>query len=323
MNRPVTKAVVVLAALALTPIALTALTDTDRPAPARGGASASDQVPAQYRALVNAAGSVCEGITPGLIAAQIAQESGWDPDATSPVGAAGIAQFMPDTWASVGQDYSGDGVADVRDPADAIPTQAHYMCDQLASVQAHIDQGQISGDPVALALAAYNAGLGNVLAAGGIPPFTETQHYVQVIQAAADGYQTTGQAADGNGGGDIDDAIAWAQSIADDDGYAYVWGGEGAADGGYDCSGLTQAFMSRLGVNLAHLADSQAHDPQGTDVPSIDQARPGDLLFWGDGYYHHVAIYAGGGLMISADSEAQGINHEPIWGTVTLIKRFI
>ena len=49
----------------------------------------------------------------------------------------------------------------------------------------------------------------------------------------------------------------------------------------------------------------------------------GALLFWGnpDNYYH-VAIYAGGGTMISADSEASGINEEPIWGTVALIKRY-
>jgi len=56
-------------------------------------------VPPEYRDLVDAAGAICEGITPGLIAAQIAQESGWNPTITSPVGAAGIAQFMPAPWA--------------------------------------------------------------------------------------------------------------------------------------------------------------------------------------------------------------------------------
>ena len=58
-------------------------------------------------------------------------------------------------------------------------------------------------------------------------------------------------------------------------------------------------------------------------IDSLDNAQPGDLLFWGDTTnYWHVAIYAGNGTMISADSEASGINEEPLWGTPTLIKRY-
>ena len=305
-------------ALLLALIGVVALLDESQSASRHG--TASDQVPAEYRDLVNAAGSVCDGITPGLIAAQIAQESGWDPGATSPVGASGIAQFMPDTWKSVGRDYNGDGVANVNDPADAIPTQGHYMCDQLNQVKEAASQGSVSGDPITLALAAYNAGLGAVLDAGGVPAFSETQHYVQVIQANASNYEnknsgTTQVAASGS----IADAIAWAQSIAADNSYAYVWGGEGTADGGYDCSGLTKEYAARLGVTLPHLADSQAG--YGTTVSSLAEAKPGDLLFWGSGTYHHVAIYTGDNQMVSADSEATGINAEPIWGTVTLIKR--
>lgn len=307
------------AALLLALMGVVALLDDSQSASRHG--AASDQVPAEYRELVNAAGSVCDGITPGIIAAQIAQESSWDPGATNPSGAAGIAQFMPDTWKSVGKDYNGDGNANVNDPADAIPAQGHYMCDQLNQIKEAASQGRVSGDPVTLALAAYNAGLGAVLDAGGVPASSETQHYVQVITANASNYEnktssgTTQVAASGN----IANAIAWAQSIAANDSYAYVWGGEGAADGGYDCSGLTKEFASRLGVNLPHLADSQAG--YGTTVSSLAEAKPGDLLFWGSGVYHHVAIYTGDNQMVSADSEATGINSEPIWGTVTLIKR--
>ena len=82
---------------------------------------------------------------------------------------------------------------------------------------------------------------------------------------------------------------------------------------------MTKEFASRLGVNLPHLADSQAG--YGTTISSLAEAKPGDLLFWGSGVYHHVAIYTGDNQMVSADSEATGINSEPIWGTVTLIKR--
>lgn len=304
------------AALILALIGVVALLEESQPA---HHAAASDQVPAEYRDLVNTAGSICEGITPGLIAAQIAQESGWNPTATSPVGASGIAQFMPATWASVGKDYNGDGAANVTDPADAIPAQGHYMCDQLAQVQAASDQGRVSGDPVTLALAAYNAGLGAVLEAGGVPAFSETQHYVQSITANAPAYENTTATEQVAATGEVADAITWAQSIAADDSYAYVWGGEGAADGGYDCSGLTQEFAARVGVSLPHLADAQAG--YGTTVNSLAEAQPGDLLFWGSGTYHHVAIYTGDNMMVSADTEATGINYEPIWGTVTLIKR--
>ena len=200
---------------------------------------------------------------------------------------------MLGTWATVGRDYSGDGVADVNDPSDAIPAQARYMCDQLAQVQAALEQGRVSGDPVTLALAAYNAGLGNVLDAGGVPPFSETQHYVQVIQANAATYEAAAVTeAASPADGTIADALAWAQSIAADDSYRYVWGGEGAVDGGYDCSGLVQEYLARRGIAVAHLADTQARDPQGTTVPSLEQAQVGDLLFWGTGRYWHVAIYA-------------------------------
>ncbi|AYD89184.1 peptidase P60 [Actinomyces lilanjuaniae] len=298
-----------------------ALLATTSPAPAEGGAVlASDKVPEAYRDLVNQAGTTCEGITPGIIAAQVSQESGWDPDAASPAGAQGISQFMPATWATSGGDHNGDGTADVWDPADAIPSQAAYMCALLAAVDAATADGTLpdGSDRVALALAAYNAGLGAVLDHGGIPPYPETQHYVEVIQASAADYETT--TGSGAADGDIDAAISWARSIADDDTNTYVWGGEGPT--GWDCSGLTRAFMARLGVSVEHKADAQARDPQGTTIDSLEQARPGDLLFWGDsGYYHHVAIYTGAGQMISADSEATGINDEPIWGTVTLIRR--
>ncbi len=298
-----------------------ALLATTAPTPAGGDAVlASDKVPEAYRDLVNQAGTTCEGITPGIIAAQVSQESGWDPDAASPAGAQGISQFMPATWATSGGDHNGDGTADVWDPADAIPSQAAYMCDQLAAVDAAIADGTLpnGSDRVALALAAYNAGLGAVLDHGGIPPYPETQHYVEVIQASAADYETTsssGSSADG----DLSAAIDWAKAVAADDNHQYVWGGEGPH---YDCSGLTKAFMARLGVSVEHKADAQARDPQGTTISSLQEARPGDLLFWGDsGYYHHVAIYTGAGQMVSADSEATGINDEPIWGTVTLIRR--
>lgn len=270
-------------------------------------AGVSVRVPEKYRTAVEQAGSICPEITPSLIAAQVETESAWNENAESPAGARGISQFMPATWNSVGKDGDGDGKADILNPTDSIVSQGYYMCNHVS----HIQSRGLSGDVVDLALAAYNAGIGAVQTAGGIPPYSETQNYVQRIRALAKTYE---QAASSEG---MIEALEWAKGIAADDTHQYVWGGEGP---NYDCSGLTQTTMRRLGIELPHLAHAQAQ--LGTTIKNLDEAKPGDLLFWGSpSYYWHVALYAGDGKMISADSEASGINFEPIWGQVTLIKR--
>lgn len=270
-------------------------------------------IPAQYLDAVTQAGSICPEITPNLIAAQINQESGWNPDATSPAGAQGISQFMPGTWASVGVDGDGDGRADVWNPTDAILTQGHYMCGLVDQVKTAIAAKTITGDVVSLTLAAYNAGLGAVTAAGGIPAFTETQNYVATILVAAASQSTD----EGGVSADISEAVAWAKSIAANDTYAYVWGGNGLQDGGYDCSGLTTAMYARLGISLPRTAAQQQQ--VGTGI-SRDQLKVGDLIFWGSPAYH-VAVYAGNGWMVSADDSIQGINFEPIWGSPSSYRR--
>lgn len=168
-----------------------------------GGSSGSGgglvNVPDQYRDLVLAAGSRCSQIAPSLIAAQIEVESNWNPNAKSYAGAQGISQFMPGTWASVGEDFNKDGKINVWDPADAIPTQGKYMCDLAAQVESYIKSGDIKGDVVELTLASYNAGLGNVLNAGGIPDFPQTIKYVQRILELKAKYEGPGNGGGGNG----------------------------------------------------------------------------------------------------------------------------
>jgi hypothetical protein len=168
-----------------------------------GGSGTLNQaaVPAAYLAYVVDAGTRCAGISAPLIAAQIEAESGWRPTAGSSAGAQGIAQFMPATWATRGKDYSGDGVADIQDPADAIGSQADMMCALLAKVTADIAAGTVTGEPLQLALAAYNAGVGAVENAGGIPPFPETQAYVERIMAAVPRFSQAAAAAVDTGGG--------------------------------------------------------------------------------------------------------------------------
>ena len=162
---------VALVLLVLTPVLLVA-----PQAPEGGGLSVTTvDVPPELAPLIEAAAGTCPGITPALLAAQLDQESGFNVRAVSPVGAQGVAQFMPDTWAAWGRDGNGDGRADPFDPADAIPTQAAFMCALLEQVAG------VPGDAVRLALAAYNAGPGAVLRHGGIPPYEETQTYVQAV----------------------------------------------------------------------------------------------------------------------------------------------
>ena len=147
---------------------------------AAGGLRAG-AVPQQYRQLVlDAVAKQCPQMAPSTLAAQIQSESNWNPRASSPVGAKGIAQFMPGTWSAHGIDGNGDGRRDVWDPADAIPSAAKYDCYVMDLVK------NVPGDPTANMLAAYNAGPGAVRQHGGVPPFAETRGYVAKITALAD-----------------------------------------------------------------------------------------------------------------------------------------
>lgn len=125
----------------MAPVALVALTNNGSGTGSGIGAAAatgvSDAVPATYRDDVLKAGNICEGISPALIAAQIAAESNWNESAGSPAGAQGISQFMPATWnGGAGMDGDGDGKADINNPHDAIYSQGNYMCAKLKEVDA-------------------------------------------------------------------------------------------------------------------------------------------------------------------------------------------
>ncbi len=133
-----------------------------------GSSGVPSFVPERFRAMVLRSASRWN-VSAALISAQIMAESGFNPNAVSPAGAQGIAQFMPATAASYGLD-------DPFDPAAAIDAQAHMMSDLLR---------QFGSIP--LALAAYNAGPGAVAACDCIPPYPETQAYVARILALLDG----------------------------------------------------------------------------------------------------------------------------------------
>lgn len=149
------------------------------------GALRPGAVPAAYQPLIARAARTCSGVTGPVLAAQLDAESGWNPRAVSPAGAQGLAQFTPATWAIAGRDGDGDGIRDPFNPADAITSQAAYLCQLLTAVT---DDRTLIGDRLDLALAAYNAGLGAVQRYGGVPPYAETQTYLQQIRALIASY---------------------------------------------------------------------------------------------------------------------------------------
>lgn len=169
------------------------------------GAVLQDQVPSalarrlyplRYKTeIADASGR--HGVDPYLVAAVVKAESGFDPGATSGVGAVGLMQLMPDTadWIVARDDWGGAAKPDLRDPADSIELGTYYLAFLLDRFK-----------DVSTALAAYNAGQGVVeqwLAsrgtspAAGVPttlvpgdiPFPETQGFVERVERFRERYR--------------------------------------------------------------------------------------------------------------------------------------
>ncbi|MFD8573485.1 NlpC/P60 family protein [Streptomyces sp. NPDC059639] len=272
-------------------------------------------VPAEYKDLIEEYGNMCPAISPNLLAALLSQESGFNPRATSPVGAKGIAQFMPSTWESSGVDGNGDGKRDINNPEDAIPSAARYLCNIADDVK------DVPGDKQKNMLAAYNAGTGAVKKYGGVPPYKETQNYVTSISALA-------KTPVGGKTASSDQATTAVDAAKAMIGKPYSWGGgnssgpstgtccspkgrSGKSTVGFDCSGLTLYAYAQAGIALPRTATQQY---AASEPVKPGDVRPGDLVFYGSSTaaIHHVAIYVGNGWMIDAPRPGTRVRYDPM-----------
>jgi soluble lytic murein transglycosylase-like protein len=104
------------------------------------------------------------GLNPALVKAVVRQESDFDPAAVSEVGACGLMQLMPGTADLM-------NVKNIFDPQDNIFGGSRYLSQML----------EMFGGNVSYALAAFNSGPNNVKKHKGIPPFEQTQDFVQKV----------------------------------------------------------------------------------------------------------------------------------------------
>ncbi|MEO8243562.1 MAG: lytic transglycosylase domain-containing protein [bacterium] len=191
------------------------------------------------------------GLTPTtwriLLQSLVKQESGFSNAAVSPVGALGFCQLMPGTAADLG--------VDPNDPAQNLDGGARYLANQLNTF------GRVD-----LALAAYNAGPGNVQKYGGIPPFEETQNYVRRISGFYNTYLSVITGADVTG------------TLDGVQGATAEWGNMSSAFIGYSDQqgGQIQAAMARI---KGFLDDAKPQTPkEAVDQNSYMIAERGRLL---------------------------------------------
>ncbi|WP_327666435.1 MULTISPECIES: C40 family peptidase [unclassified Streptomyces] len=209
----------------------------------------------------------------------------WDGD-TRYDRAVGPMQFIPSTWAGIGQDGNDDGVKDPDNAFDAALGTAVYLCGTTSSDLS--DDAQLRK-----AILRYNhSGAYADKVMGYI------RQYDQLAPAVTSGSTDVGAAAG-----------AVIAAALKEQGTPYVWGGgdiHGPTSGGYDCSGLlVYAFYQGARITLPRT--SQAMRSVGTKV-SRAEMQPGDLIvFNNDGNWGHVGLYLGGGKMVNAPRPGKSV----------------
>ena len=268
-----------------------------------GGASqpsptALADIPADYLTLYRTAATVCPGLDWSVLAGIGKIETNHGRldapgvhSSENVAKAGGPMQFLQTTFDRVISRHTippgGASPPSRYNPQDAIYAAAYYLCDSGARHQHGLYQ----------AIFAYN----------------HADWYVRKVLDQATLYANT--ATVGAGGCTTIQATnttAWTviNYACGQRGLPYVWGGNGRADGGFDCSGLTTAAYAAAGTTLPRTADTQYRT--GPHVIPGQPLLPGDLVFYGTPTnIHHVGLYLGAGLMIDAPDVGQVVKIEP------------
>ena len=258
------------------PIAAAAQPGTSRGAGA--GLPVADIPAAMLRLYQRAATSECDGLPWTVLAAigKVETDHGRSPlpgvhSGQNSAGAQGPMQFLPATFAAYARPVPPGGAdpPSPYDPVNAVHAAARYLC----------ASGARGGADIPGALFAYN----------------HSDAYVHQILTVARSYAAAASPQDAS------DAAARAVSFAQAQlGVPYLWGGDGPAEGGFDCSGLTRAAYATAGVHIPRTAQTQY--AAGPQIPPGQTLQPGDLIFYGASSttIHHVGIYVGDGKMVHA-----------------------
>ncbi|WP_280422429.1 bifunctional lytic transglycosylase/C40 family peptidase [Nocardia carnea] len=293
--------VVVIAAVVTTVVVFDQSLSTHAPGASTGTGStpspeAQQDIPAQMLVLYQAAAQDCPGLDWSVLAAigKIETDHARSPlpgvtSGENPSGAGGPMQFLAATFESVTARHplpaGGANPPSRYNPHDAIHAAAFYLCDSGAPADLHA------------AVVAYN----------------HADWYVDQVLDQAARYRAPEPA----GGGDCDPRLATNHAAAQvilfacaQLGLPYVWGGNGPeVNGGWDCSGLTQAAYRSAGISIPRTTYDQVHT--GTPITE-DQLAPGDLLFYGTAAnVHHVGIYLGSGQMVHAPTFDEPVQVSP------------
>ena len=313
--------------------------------------STHPDIPADYLVLYHRAAATCPGLNWSILAAigKIESDHGRSmlPGVRSggnlSAGAEGVMQFMPATWANVTAHHpippGGETPPSPYNAHDAIYTAAAYLCDNgagsptsvahsvylynhsthyvaavLAQAHRYRDQNpQTLPNPTPSPTPGRRSGDAPSPLSPQLHPLRRAGPDSRVPGAAplprAAPPQTAPPPSAHPPSATAAAAVWFARSQL---GQKYVWGGNGAIDGRFDCSGLTKAAYAAAGITLPRTAQTQFNaDPR---LPPSTTPQPGDLLFYGTNAHSvtHVGLAISATHMIDAPNSGQLVKIEQI-----------
>ena len=193
------------------------------------------------------------------------------------------------------------------------------VLDRISAVQSRFSTeprggvvgGASSGTSFDSTLDLLSGGTGDGSSTDGLDPKMLRAQMFRALTTSPTGTADTSTPAIGGS-----DAVTAAKKYL---GVPYVWGGTDPASG-LDCSGLVQRAFADLGVTVPRTSGEQAQI--GTAVASLDAARPGDLIAFGQPV-NHIGIYAGNRQMVVAPHRGDVVKVQEIIATPVAIRRVL